>query len=293
MPEPAVHLVARLVRESLQEDLGPGDVTCRALLAPGTRARGVITAGEPLIPAGLQAARLAFLTLDPACAFSRQCVEGAALPAGAVLLEVVGEASAILSAERTALNFLGRLSGIATLTRLCVDAVAGTKAEIFDTRKTTPGLRLLERRAVELGGGRNHRSGLFDMVLIKDNHVAMAGGVGAAVRAAVASLARTPPAARPPIEVEIDDPAALEEAIEAGAGLVLLDNMTPDEVAAAVLRARGRVKLEASGGITLEVIRRYAETGVDRISLGALTHSAPGANVGLSLHPAPIDPGAS
>jgi nicotinate-nucleotide pyrophosphorylase (carboxylating) len=238
------------------------------------------------VPAGLQAARLAFLAMDPSAVFARPCVEGQWVPAGGDLIEVVGDASAILSAERTALNFLGRLSGIATLTRRCVEAVAGTKAGVFDTRKTTPTLRLLERRAVELGGGRNHRFGLFDMILIKDNHIAMAGGVGAAVRAARASLAREA-GSRPAIEVEVDDPHTIEEAIEAGADIVLLDNMSSEEVAEAVRRARGRVALEASGGITIGNIRRYAEAGVDRISLGALTHSAPAADLCLSLYPIP------
>lgn len=291
MPDPPVHLVARLVREALLEDLGPGDLTCRAVVPPGTKARGVITAGAPLVPAGLQAARLAFLSLDPSASFPRQCVEGLPAPAGAELLEVVGDASAILSAERTALNFLGRLSGIATLTRRCVEAVAGTSAEILDTRKTTPGLRLLERRAVELGGGRNHRFGLFDMILIKDNHVPFAGGVGAAVRAAVSSLAGDAAGPAPGIEVEVDDLDTIEEAIEAGAGIVLLDNMSPADAAEAVRRARGRVMLEASGGITLDTIRLYAEAGVARISVGALTHSAPAADVSLSLHPLPASAG--
>ncbi len=273
-----IHLVARAVREALLEDLGAGDLTCEAVVAGDERAQASILAGEPLVAAGLEAARCAFLLLDPQSRLAERVQTGERVEAGAVLLGVEGRARAILSAERTALNFLGRLCGIATLTRRCVDLVAGSRAAVFDTRKTTPGLRLLERHAVAAGGGRNHRSGLWDAVLIKNNHRELRGGAGAAVRAARGSLG--PGIA---IEVEVSDLAMMREALAAGAGIILLDNMTPHEVADAVRVAAGRAVLEASGGISLANLREYAETGVDRISLGMITHSAPAADVKLRL----------
>ena len=283
------NLLGRAVREALREDIGPGDLTCVAVVPAGATARGIIQARQPLVVAGLEAARLAFLETDPRAAVSLVAPSGAEVPVGTVLLNVVGEATGILSAERTALNFLGRLSGIATLTRRCVRLVAGTRAQIYDTRKTTPGLRLLEKHAVAVGGGRNHRIGLFDDVLIKDNHLPLAGGPGAAVKAA---RARYGPSMC--IEIEVSDLDALEEALAAGADIVLLDNMDVGmmrEAAARVSRrfagAARRPLLEASGGITLENLRAVAETGVDRISMGMLTHSAPAADVSLALSPLP------
>lgn len=280
------HLIARLARAALLEDLGPGDLTSTVLAGPQVRARGTIAAGQELVVAGLEPASAAFRILDPAVSLTVRAVTGAVVGPGESILEVTGLAGAILSAERTALNFIGWLSGVATMTRRCVRAVEGTGASIYDTRKTTPGLRLLERHAVTAGGGRNHRFGLFDAVLIKDNHLILTEGVGAAV---LACRERLGPEAS--IEVEVEDMAGLEDAIRAGADIVLLDNMPPDSLSAAVERAgacaretgRPRPALEASGGITLGTIRQIALTGVDRISLGSLTHSAPAADVGLTL----------
>jgi nicotinate-nucleotide pyrophosphorylase (carboxylating) len=283
---PPRHIVARAVREALLEDLGSGDLTTAALVPADRRARGVVRAGEPLVAAGLDAARHAFRVLDPAA--SVWCVAaGSRAERSEAILRVEGRADAILSAERVALNFLGKLSGIATLTRRCVDAVQGTGAAILDTRKTTPGHRLLERHAVALGGGTNHRWGLADAVLIKDNHLLLTSGIGAAVRTARARYG-----AAFVIEVEVETLPGLDEALQAGADVILLDNMPVASVREAVLRKAARggsagrsVLLEASGGITLENLRAYAETGVDRISLGALTHSARWADVGLALEP--------
>lgn len=281
-----MNLVARVVKEALLEDLGPSDLTTECVVPLGTRARASITAGTDLVVAGLEAARLSFLSLDPRALFPHAAAPGATIPAGGMLLSVEADAAAILAAERTALNFLGRLCGIATLTRRCVELVSGTKTSIYDTRKTTPGLRLLERNAVALGGGRNHRFALHDAILIKDNHLRLAGGIG---RAVAAARTRYPGerGARPVVEVEIDHLEDLHEAMEAGADIVLLDNMTPQEVGQAVRQAAGRVLLEASGGITILNLASFAATGVDRISLGALTHSAPAADVGLSVEPIP------
>jgi len=285
MPPVPDHLLARLVRSALVEDLGPGDLTTRAVVPAGARAHATIAGAAPMVVAGMKAARLAFSILDPAAVFSHAAPDGSSLSGPGTLLVVEGDAGAILSAERTALNFLGRLSGIATLTRRCVEAVAGTGAVVLDTRKTTPGLRPLEKEAVLVGGGRNHRFGLYDAVLIKDNHLVLAGGPGAAVRQARALYGATVP-----IEVEVEDLAGLDEALAAGADIVLLDNMPVPMVAEAVERRRrsgARAELEVSGGITLQNIAAYARAGVSRISLGALTHSAPAADVGLSLRALP------
>ncbi len=278
-------LVARLVREALMEDLGPGDLTCESVIDPGAIAEASITAGEPLVVAGAQPCALAFRQLDPDVRVVEALADGSRASAGDILLRVRGRAAALLSAERTALNFLAKLSGIATQAHRCVDAVAGTGALIYDTRKTTPGLRLLEKQAVAAGGACNHRFGLFDAVLIKDNHLTMAGSLSGAV-----GRARARVGAAAPIEVEIERLEDLTEAIDAGADIVLLDNMPPEMVRAAVVMAAGRVSLEASGGITLENLRAYAETGVNRISLGALTHSARSVDVSMTLSPAPSAP---
>lgn len=284
MAELPLHLVARVVKEALLEDLGPTDLTTEAVVPARALAAGSITAGADLVLAGIEAARLCFLTLDPQARFPYAATPGSRIAANGLILSVEANAAAILGAERTALNFLGRLCGIATFTRRCVDLTAGTKTSIFDTRKTTPGLRLLERNAVAMGGGSNHRFALYDAILIKDNHLRLAGGVRAAVTAA---RTRHPGqrGARPLIEVEIDHLEDLDDAIECGADIVLLDNMTPAQVASAVRQTAGRILLEASGGITLSNLESFTATGVDRISLGALTHSAPAADVGLSVEP--------
>lgn len=276
--------IARLVRHALQEDIGPGDVTTASTMHPEWRARARVVARQDLVLSGLEPARLAFEFLDPSALVVEEASEGGAVLKGAPVLLVEGYAAPILSAERTALNFLGWMSGVATLTRRCVDAVRGTRAVILDTRKTIPGLRPLLRHAVAAGGGVNHRAGLYDACLIKDNHIVRAGGAGAAVRAA---LARGAPR---PIEVEIERLDQVEEVLEAGAEIVLLDNMTPEAAAEATRRIRSvagdGVLVEASGGITLQNLADYARAGVDRISLGFITHSAPCADFALEVEPA-------
>ena len=269
-----------LIERALAEDVGDGDATTAATVAAGTPARATITQKAPGVIAGLAIAEGAFAYLDPGARFTRLGPEGAWREAGAGVLAVEGDARALLTAERTALNFLGRLSGIATLTARVVSAVrgAGGTAQLLDTRKTTPGLRRLEKAAVAAGGGVNHRAGLYDAILIKENHAALAGGVGEAVRRARA--------ARPelPLAVEVRDDAEIDEALAAGAPRLLLDNMTPEQVAAAVARVAGRAELEVSGGVTPETILVYATIdGVDYVSMGALTHSAPTLDLSLSL----------
>ena len=268
------------VRAALAEDVGGGDVTTRATVPPGTRARARITQKQPGVLYGLDVAELAFAELDADARFERLAAEGEWREGGPVL-DVTGDAAALLTAERTALNFLQRLSGVATLTARYVAAVEGTGARVLDTRKTTPGLRALEKAAVAAGGGTNHRFGLFDAVLIKENHAAMAGGVGEAVRKAREAAPDVP------LEVEARTIEEAEEALAAGAPRILLDNMTPEELRAVVERVAGRAELEASGGITLETIRTRAETRVDFISVGALTHSAPALDLSLILEPLP------
>lgn len=269
-----------LVQAALAEDLGTGDVTVAATVPPGTRARATVTQKAPGAIYGLRLAELAFLELDPQASFEAQVEEGAWREGGPVF-SVEGDAGALLSAERTALNFLGRLSGIATLTARYVQAVEGTGARILDTRKTTPGLRALEKAAVAAGGGTNHRFGLFDMVLIKENHAAMAGGVGAAVRAA----RRLAPDL--PLEVECSDLDEVREALAAEAPRILLDNMGPGELREAVALIGGRAETEASGGVSLETVREIAGAGLDFVSVGALTHSAPNLDLSLLLEPLP------
>ncbi|HEX8083814.1 MAG TPA: carboxylating nicotinate-nucleotide diphosphorylase [Solirubrobacteraceae bacterium] len=268
-----------LVRRALAEDVGDGDATTLATVPEDARARAEIVQKAPGVVFGLELAEAVFRELDPGVVFERRVEEGAWREGGDVAV-VSGRARALLTAERTALNLLQRLSGVATATARAVREVEGTGARVLDTRKTTPGLRALEKAAVAAGGGTNHRFGLFDAMLIKENHAAMAGGVGAAVRAARA--------ARPdlPLEVECRDEAEVREALEAGAPRLLLDNMPPDQLRATVELVAGRAELEASGGITLDNLREVAETGVDYISLGALTHSAPALDLSLLLRPA-------
>jgi nicotinate-nucleotide pyrophosphorylase (carboxylating) len=282
MPRMATELteLEPLVRRALAEDLGSGDLTTQATVPPGTRARARITQKQPGVLFGLDAAQLTFAVLDPDARFERLAEEGTWRDGGPVL-EVEGSAAALLSAERTALNLLQRLSGVATLTARYVEAVRGTRARVLDTRKTTPGLRMLEKAAVAAGGATNHRVGLFDAILIKENHAAIAGGVGEAVR-----LAR---AASPdvPLEVECRTDEEVDEALAAGARRLLLDNMTPAQMRAIVERVGDRAELEASGGIDLETIRDVAEAGLHFISVGALTHSAPALDLSLLLEPLP------
>jgi len=270
-------LIEPVVRMALAEDLGrAGDVTARACIPEGARMRAVFAARKAGVLAGIDCVRLAVLAMDSRASVDLKLRDGDAFGAGAVLAEVEADARAFLAAERTALNLLGRLCGIATLTRAYVEAVAGTKASIADTRKTTPGLRALEKHAVLCGGGVNHRFGLDDAILIKDNHVAVCGGVGEAVRRARASVGHLMK-----VEVEVDGLDQLDEALAAGPDVIMLDNFTLPMLREAVARSAGRITLEASGGVNLETVRGMAETGVDVISVGALTHSAPALDVGL------------
>lgn len=272
-------LIDPVVRAALSEDLGrAGDVTSRACISPGARMRAVFAARRPGVLAGIDCVRLAVLAMDPGASITLRLRDGEAFEAGAVLAEVEADAHALLAAERTALNLLGRLCGVATLTRAYVEAAAGTGARIADTRKTTPGLRALEKHAVLCGGGVNHRFGLDDAVLIKDNHVAVCGGVGEAVgraRAAVGHLMK--------IEVEVDGLDQLDEALAARPDVIMLDNFTLPMLREAVSRTAGRVTLEASGGVNLDTVAAIAGTGVDVISVGALTHSAPVLDIGLDV----------
>ena len=274
-------LIEPIVRMALAEDLGrAGDVTAQACIPEGARMRAVFAARKAGVLAGIDCVRLAVLAMDPRASVDLKLRDGDAFEAGAVLAEVEADARAFLAAERTALNLLGRLCGIATLTRAYVEAVSGTKARIADTRKTTPGLRALEKHAVLCGGGVNHRFGLDDAILIKDNHVAVCGGVGEAVRRARASVGHLMK-----VEVEVDGLDQLDEALAAAPDVIMLDNFTLAMLREAVTRTAGRVTLEASGGVNLQTVRGIAETGVDVISVGALTHSAPALDVGLDVVP--------
>ncbi len=272
-------LVRQAVAAALAEDLGlAGDITTAATIPADTTARGVIAARKPGVLSGIGVAGAAFEALNPDITFTSRAMDGARVSPGDAVAEIAGPARAILSAERVALNFLCHMSGIATLTRSFADAVAGTKAAVIDTRKTTPGLRAFEKYAVACGGSHNHRFGLFDAVLIKDNHVVAAGGIAAAVARAKASVGHMVK-----IEVEIDRLDQLDEALQAGADIVMLDNMAPEIMREAVARTAGRAVLEASGGVSLDTVRAIAETGVDLISVGALTHSAPILDFGLDF----------
>ena len=271
-------VVRAIVARALEEDLGPGDVTTQATVASGARCRAEIVAREPGVIAGLEIAGAVFAALDREVAFEALVAEGAQVEAGAAVARLTGPARAVLAGERTALNFLQRMSGIATLTRRYVDAVQGTKARICDTRKTAPGLRALDKYAVRAGGGHNHRFGLFDGLLIKDNHIRAAGGIEGAVR-----LARSSAHHVLRVEVEAQTHAEVQEALSAGADVIMLDNMSPDEVARAVGFIAGRCEVEVSGGVTLETVRALAECGVDYISIGALTHSAPALDLALEF----------
>ncbi len=265
-----------IVARALVEDLGGGDITTESTVPSSARARAVIAQKAPGVVFGLEVAEEAFRALDQGVELRRAVAEGRWRERGPVL-EIDGSARGILGAERTALNFLARLSGVATLTARCVAAIEGTGARILDTRKTTPGLRALEKAAVAAGGGINHRAGLYDAVLIKENHAALAGGVGEAVRRARAYAPGVP------LEVECRTIAEVDEALAAGALRILLDNMTPERLRAAVRHVNGRAALEASGGVTLETLREVASTGVQFVSVGALTHSAPALDLSLTL----------
>jgi nicotinate-nucleotide pyrophosphorylase (carboxylating) len=271
---------ADVVARALAEDLGTGDVTTAATVPAETRARAVIRQKAPGVIYGLDVAEQVFRSLDRDATFTREVAEGIWRESGDVL-QIEGRARALLSGERTALNFLQRLSGVATMAARAVQAIDGTDARILDTRKTTPGLRALEKSAVAAGGATNYRAGLYDAILIKENHAALAGGVGAAVRRAREQAPELP------LEVECRDLAEVDEALGAGAPRLLLDNMSPADLREAVAHVAGRAELEASGGVTLQTLREVASTGVDFISVGALTHSAPALDLSLLLTPLP------
>jgi len=267
-----------IIEAALREDMPEGDITSESIIPAAAVSEAVFLAKEDGILAGLQVARRVFERIDPAVEFSERLEDGAAFKKSDILARLKGPTVALLKGERTALNFLQRLSGVATATRRFVDAVAGTKAKILDTRKTTPGLRLLEKYAVKMGGGTNHRLSLSDMVLIKDNHLRHVGSVAEAVRRARAAVK---PGLR--IEVEASDLAQVRDALAAGADMIMLDNMLIETMREAVTIVAGRVPLEASGTVSLERVRAVAETGVDFISVGALTHSARAVDISLEF----------
>lgn len=259
--------ISQYISRALEEDIGSGDVTTNTIVPANASLRGRIVAKENGVVAGLEIARQVMLSLDQSVVFDAQVEDGTKVDRGTVLADIQGPARALLTGERIALNFLGRMSGIATLTRKFVDAVSATKAVILDTRKTAPGLRVTDKLAVRLGGGQNHRTGLFDMVLIKDNHIDFAGSITAAVERVRASGTKLE------IEVETRTLDNVREALALGVERILLDNMSSSTMREAVAICDGRAKLEASGNVTLENVLEVAGTGVDYISVGALTHS--------------------
>lgn len=266
------------IRTALEEDIGSGDLTATLLIPPTLQFQGKLRAREPFIVAGMPVAEEVFRAVEPAAVFRALVHDGDAVAAGDTLAEVTGSARGLLTAERTALNFLQLLSGIATATRGYVNKIGDTGCTLLDTRKTIPGLRYLSKYAVRCGGGRNHRMGLYDGVLIKDNHIAACGSVGEAVRRARSG---TQASANVSIEVECDTLAQVTEAVAAGADVILLDNMQPTELRRAVALVGNAAKTEASGGVTLETIRAIAETAVTYVSVGRITHSAPAVDIGL------------
>jgi nicotinate-nucleotide pyrophosphorylase (carboxylating) len=278
--DPRAPRITELFQRALDEDLGAGDLTTDAVFPDEVEAVGTFLAKESLVVAGLPVAQRIFELLDPRLRFQALVEEGALVNRGR-LAEVRGDARSLLRGERVALNFLQRMSGIASFTRRFVNRLEGTRALIRDTRKTTPGLRMLEKYAVRVGGGTNHRFGLYDGVLIKENHVQVAGSLAEAVKRARARYR-----GERPVQVEVRDENELREALAAGADALLLDNMSVEQVDTAVQLVARRVPVEASGGIRLENVRAYAECGVDFISLGVLTHSAPAADISFDLHPA-------
>ena len=277
-PLPAL-LIEPAVRAALEEDLGrAGDITSALTIPDGAMATARLVARKPGHVAGLNCAQMAFRLVDPALRFTAAIADGDAVVPGALLATIAGPARSLLTGERVALNFLGHLSGVATATAALVQAVRGTRARIVCTRKTIPGLRSLQKYAVRCGGGFNHRFGLDDAVLVKDNHIAAAGGIAPALsrlRGALGHMVR--------IEIEVDTLAQLEEVLALGVDTVLLDNMPPDMLRQAVALAKGRATLEASGNVTLATVRAIAESGVDYISSGAITHSAPNLDIGLDF----------
>jgi nicotinate-nucleotide pyrophosphorylase (carboxylating) len=274
---------AELVRAALAEDVGAGDVTTAATVAEQASARALITQKAPGVVYGLQAAEIAFALLDPDARFERLVAEGVWREQGGPVLSIEGRARALLTGERTALNFLAHLSGVATLAARAAREVQGTGARVLDTRKTIPGLRALEKAAVAAGGASNHRAGLYDAILIKENHIAAAGGIAQAL----ARAREHAPELADTLEIEVRNPREIDEALAAGAPRLLLDNMDESQLRAAVAQVAGRAELEASGGVTLQTLRSLAETGIEWISIGALTHSAPALDLSLIMEAQP------
>lgn len=264
----------RVIRAALAEDVGSGDITSASVIPTGTLFSGVMAAREAIVVAGMPVAARVFNLVVPQAHFVAKVQDGDSVPAGTILAEISGPAQGLLEAERTALNLLQLLSGIATLTRRYKDRIEGTGCTLLDTRKTIPGLRLLSKYAARMGGATNHRIGLWDAILIKDNHIAVCGGIAVAVQRASA-------AGYTPVEIECDTLEQVAQAVEAGAHVILLDNMTLDQLRTAVGLVKGRAKTEASGGVNLDTIRAIAETGVDRVSVGRITQSAPAVDIGL------------
>jgi nicotinate-nucleotide pyrophosphorylase (carboxylating) len=279
---PASNSFLPLIRQGLTEDIGRGDITSQLFIAEGATMRAAIVARQSLVVSGLGVAEETFYEMDGRLAVSPLAADGQRVERGHVLLRVEGNAQSILAAERTALNFVGYMSGIATATSEAVAALKGTRTSVLDTRKTLPAYRALAKYAVRCGGGRNHRLRLDDGVMVKDNHIALMGSLSEAVR-----LARLHTPALTKIEVECDTVSQVQEALEAGVDMIMLDNMSVEEVRVAVHMVAGRVKLEASGGMNLSNIRAYAEAGVDFISLGSLTHTVRNADVGLDVEALP------
>jgi nicotinate-nucleotide pyrophosphorylase (carboxylating) len=276
--DPLRSAVQKIIAQALAEDLGQGDITSEAVIPPEARFQGVMSARQEMVVAGLSMALEVFTTLAPQARVQALASDGQLLPPGGQLARIAGPARALLSAERTALNLLQHLSGIATLTRAYVDRLAGTKAVLLDTRKTIPGLRALAKYATRMGGAQNHRQRLDDGVLIKDNHIAVCGSLGEAVR-------RAQDAGLKSIEVECDTLEQVAEALEAGVERILLDNMDPATLARAVALVGGQARTEASGGVNLETIAALAASGVDFISVGRITQSAPAVDIGLDWSP--------
>jgi nicotinate-nucleotide pyrophosphorylase (carboxylating) len=275
------HATEDLIARALAEDVGPGDLTTEAVVPPGTRARALIEQKAAGVIYGLDVAEAVFRRLDALVVCERRRAEGEWLKEPpAPVLDLEGDARALLTGERVALNFLGHLSGVATATAACVDALHGTGVKVLDTRKTIPGLRALQKQAVVAGGGQNHRMGLHDAILVKDNHVALAGGVGKATRRA---LERRPPGVS--VEVECGSLADVEEALAAGAERLLLDNMDAGQLREATALVAGRAELEGSGGITQQTLREAAGSGLQWVSLGFLTHSAPALDLSMTVEP--------
>jgi nicotinate-nucleotide pyrophosphorylase (carboxylating) len=272
------HIIRKLIEEALFEDIGPGDITSDAVIPEEASATAEIIAKQDMVVAGVLIARETFRKLDPWVQFTPLAHDGSSVKSGSIIAQVQGKTRALLAGERVALNLMQHLSGIATHTAKFVEVLKGSRAEILDTRKTLPGLRALEKYAVRMGGGRNHRFGLYDGILIKDNHIAAAGGI---IKAMAGIRKKVQPLLK--IEVEVKTLDEVREAMAAGATMLLLDNMPPNVMKQAVSIVGGRVLVEASGNVTLETVKAIAETGVDFISSGSLTHSAPAADISMKI----------